>query len=320
MFKKEEFLAYLSSKGFSPDTLRYKQIYLEQFYLWLLDKNIKDIKKVTAKTIQKYKLYLINDYRKKNGKKLTPLTVLSKLTTLRKYFSYLLKQRLIFLDPMIDIELPKSRDYLPKNILTQQEAEHLLTLPENTTLGIRDRAILEILYSSGIRRAEACNLDLYDINLKDKTLHIRYPKNRKDRIIPIGEKAKQATEVYLLTSRPKLAQNLKESALFLSLFGRRIQRHSLNYIIRSYSKRMRLNKRITPHCLRHSCATHLLQNGANLAIIMQILGHSRIDTTEIYTRISPQDLKEAIRRYHPRGHIKKIDFFKKDSILKTTKA
>ena len=219
------------------------------------------------------------------------------------------------MDPALDLELPKLRDYLPKNILTQQETEHFLSLPDTSIFGLRNKAILELMYLSGIRRAEACNLEIYDINLKEKTLHIRQPKNRKDRIVPIGEKAKQAVEKYLLGSRPKLSKDPREKALFLSHYGTKIRKESLNYIVRKYSDKMRLDRRITPHCLRHSCATHLLQNGASLSIIQEILGHKRIKTTQIYTRICPQDLKEAIRKYHPRDRIKKLAFPLEKNVL-----
>lgn len=304
MEEKERFLDYLKAKGKSPNTLSYTSIHLEQFYLWLLDNQLKDIREVTPNTIQNYKFYLTNGHKRKDGQNISVLTVLAKLSALKKYFQFLQKQRHILLDPTLDLELPKLRDYLPKNILTPQEAEHFLTLPNQSIFGLRDRAILELLYSSGIRRAELCNLDLYDINLKDKTLHIRQPKNRRDRIAPIGKKAKVAVEEYLLKARPKFAKDPRERALFLSQYGTRIRKASLNYIIKRYSEKMRLNKKITPHCLRHSCATHLLQNGAPLAIIQRILGHTRIKTTQIYTRIAPEDLKQAIRKYHPRGRIR----------------
>jgi integrase/recombinase XerD len=301
---EERFLDYLKAKGFHANTIKNITIHLEQFELWLCAKAINDIREITPKIIQDYQVYLTKDHKRKDGQNISLLTVLARLSCLRKYFQFLQKHRLILLDPALGLELPKLRDYLPRNILTQEETEHLLALPNSTIFGLRDKAILELLYSSGLRRAELSNLDLYDINLKDKTFYIRQPKNRKDRIIPIGEKAKEAIEKYLLAARPKLSQDSQEKALFLSRYGLRIPKASLNYIIKKYSKIMRLDKRITPHCLRHSCATHLLQNGAPLAIIQRILGHTRIKTTQIYTRISPLDLKQAIKKYHPRERIK----------------
>jgi len=315
MLRQEEFLLYLRSRGYKEGTLKYKEIYLYQFNLWLSGQRQQDIKQVTGKTIRTYQHYLVNEYRKKDQRRLSPLTILSKLSVLRKYFRYLVKTREIFLDPTIDIKLPKSRDYLPKNILTKQEAKHLLTLPgKNTVVGIRDQAILELLYTSGIRRQELCKLCLYDIDLKDKSIHIRTPKNRKDRIVPIGSKAKEAIEKYLLISRPRLGKDIKERAVFLSRSGRRISKETLNYIVKSYSRKMRIEKKVTPHCLRHSCATHLLQNGSSLRIIQRILGHSRISSTEIYTRVVPEDLKKMILKHHPRGRADKVAFLRKKGI------
>jgi integrase/recombinase XerD len=306
----ERFLEYLKVKGYKTDTIKYTDIHIGQFNLWLLDNNIKDIREVTSNIIYNYQLYLTNTHRRKDGMNISSLTVLSKLSSLRKYFQFLQKQKFILLDPTLNLELPKMRDYLPKNILTQQEIIHLLQLPNpNTPIGIRDKAILELLYSSGIRRTELVNLSLYDANLKDQTLHIRQPKNKRDRIIPFGDKAAESIEKYLLSSRPKLTQSHNEKSLFLTQYGRQIKRHSLNYIIKLYSDKMKLDRRITPHCIRHTFATHLLQNGANLATIQRLLGHTRLKTTQIYTRISPEDLRQTIKQYHPRGRIK---YLKKD--------
>ncbi|MBI4846814.1 MAG: tyrosine-type recombinase/integrase [Candidatus Omnitrophica bacterium] len=167
-------------------------------------------------------------------------------------------------------------------------------------MGIRNKAILELLYSTGMRGNELCNLDIYDLNLKDKTIHIRAPKNRKDRILPIGEKAKEALEQYLLTGRNKLSKDVKEKAVFIRLSGTRITQKALRYLVKKYTKKLRLDKNISAHSLRHSCATHLLENGSNLRIIQQLLGHASPRSTEIYTRIAPQELKTGISRYHPR--------------------
>ena len=157
-----------------------------------------------------------------------------------------------------------------------------------------------------MRRGELCKLDMHDVDLKEKIVHIRYPKNRKDRIVPMGSKASKAIENYLLKSRHKMNKYPLEKALFLNQYGKRLIGASLNNVIQKYSKRMNLNKHITLHSLRHSCAMHMLQNGASIAMIQLQLGHSRLDTTEVYTRIMPQDLKETIQKYHPRSKIKPL--------------
>ncbi len=304
---KSEYSESLLSKGFKEETLIRVDLYLEQFRTWLQTKFVDDIRQVTPTTIMDYQLYL-TEYKKTNGQKLHPLTVVSKLSVIRGYFSYLLKRRDIFLNPTLDVDLPKVGRYLPKNILTQDEAKRLLELPKDDPMGIRDKAILEVLYSAGIRSGELRKMDIYDVNLHDKWIHIKNPKNKKDRIIPTGEKAKRAIEEYLSKSRPRLAcvrnANLKDNALFLSQYGKRMSKGSIPYILRTYSQKMNLGKRITPHCLRHSFATHLLQNGAELPIIQELLGHTRIKTTQIYLQVAQPDLKKTIKDCHPRGRIK----------------
>lgn len=304
---KSEYLDALLAKGLKEETLRRINIYLEQFGTWLQTKSVDDIRQVTPTMIADYQLYL-SEYKKINGQSLHPLTIVSKCGVVRGYFGYLIKRRVIFLNPTLDVELPKVGRYLPKNILTQDEASRLLELPNDETMGIRDKAILEILYSTGIRSGELRKLDIYDFNLHDKVVHIKNPKNKKDRIVPTGDKAKAAMEEYLLKSRSRLARvssaDPKENALFLSQYGKRMSKGSIPYILRTYSKKMNLGKRITPHCLRHSFATHLLGNGADLPIIQQLLGHTRIKTTQIYLQIAQPDLKKTIRDCHPRGRIK----------------
>lgn len=303
---KSEYLEFLLSKGFKNDTLVRVDLYLEQFRTWLQAKSVDDIRQVTPTTIMEYQFYL-TEYKKTNGQNLHPLTIVSKFSVIRGYFSYLLKRRDIFLNPTLDVDLPKTGRYLPKNILTQDEAKRLLGLPKDDPMGIRDKAILEVLYSTGIRSGELRKLDIYDFNLHDKLVHIKNPKNKKDRIIPTGEMAKKAIEEYLSKSRPRLARikhaDPKDNALFLSQYGKRMSKGSIPYILRTYSKKMNLGKRITPHCLRHSFATHLLQNGAELPIIQELLGHTRIKTTQIYLQIAQPDLKKTIRDYHPRGQL-----------------
>lgn len=307
---KSEYLEFLLSKGFKKETLIRIDLYLEQFRTWLQAKSVDDIRQVTPTTIMDYQLYL-TEYKKSNGQNLHPLTMLSKFSVIRGYFSYLIKRRDIFLNPTLDVEMPKVGRYLPKNILTQDEAKRLLQLPEDDLMGIRDKAILEILYSAGIRSGELRKLDIYDVNLHDKLVHIKNPKNKKDRIVPTGEKAKAAIEEYLSKSRPRLARissaDPKENALFLSQYGKRMSKGSIPYILRTYSKKMSLGKRITPHCLRHSFATHLLGNGAQLPTIQKLLGHTRIKTTQIYLQIAQPDLKKTIKDCHPRGRIKTLN-------------
>ncbi len=304
MVRQEEYLAYLKSKGFKAGSIKDTAKHLDTFNLWLMEIKQQELNQVTGRTIREYQTYLNNDYRKNNGQKIAAVTIIIKLNTLKRYFKYLVKHKEILLDPSVDIEIPKVRNYLPRHILSQEEAERLLGLPDKTMMGIRNKAILELLYSTGMRGQELCNLEIYDLNLKEQTIHIRAPKNRKDRIIPLGEKAKEALEQYLLTSRNKLSKDAKEKAVFINISGRRITQKALRCLVKKYAKKLRLDKNISVHSLRHSCAAHLLENGSNLRIIQQLLGHSSPRSTEIYTHIMPQELKTGISRYHPRERMK----------------
>ena len=306
MIRQEEYLAYLNSRGFKAGSIKDTRKHLDTFNLWLMEIKQKGLKQVTSRTIREYQAYLNNDYRKPNGQNIATVTIIIKLNTLKRYFKYLVQRKEILLDPSADIELPKPGNYLPRQILSPEEAEKLLSLPGKTTMEIRNKAILEILYSTGMRGKELCSLDIYDLNLKDKTIHIKAPKNRKDRILPIGEKAKQAIENYLLTGRMKLCKNVREKAVFINLSGNRITQKSLRYLVKKYAQKLRLDKNISVHSLRHSCATHLLENGSNLRIIQELLGHSSPRSTEIYTRIVSQQLKTGISRHHPRERMRAV--------------
>ena len=286
--KEKEFLDHLSSINYKPQTINRMDMYLWQFLKWLKHVEEKGVKDVTAEVLIKYQHYLFYGYKKKDGNPLSYRGAIAKLSTVKKYFDYLAKHRHILFNPIQRIEWPKVKRYIPKNILTQSEAKMFLDLPDKETKeGIRDRAILELLYASGMRRGELCKLDMHDVDLKEKIVHIRYPKNRKDRIVPMGSKASKAIENYLLKSRHKMNKYPLEKALFLNQYGKRLIGASLNNVIQKYSKRMNLNKHITLHSLRHSCAMHMLQNGASIAMIQLQLGHSRLDTTEVYTRPMP---------------------------------
>lgn len=300
IYKRKEYFDYLASRGIKESTMRYVEFYLEQFHEWLRGQPVKYTHEVTPKIMDEYQYYLMNDYKPKRVKKLSVFAVIHSLQTVKKYFGYLVKNKFIFLDPTIEMELPEKPIQIPKGILTPAEVESLINAPDNTPVGVRDKAMLELMYSSALRRGELCDLDLYDANLKDMVIHVRISKTNRARLVPMGTKAKEAIEQYLLSSRPIMARHPGENALFISQYGTRITKGCVNYIVKAYSKKVKLEKKISPHGLRHSCATHLLQNGADIIHIQRILGHARLKTTQIYTRVINPDLKKAHEKAHPR--------------------
>ena len=240
------------------------------------------------------------------GKALSPVTQGLRLTSLHTFYRYLLKYGYVLYDPSSVLELPKVPDHLPRNILSKKEIGEILAAPDiETPMGLRDRAILEVLYTTGIRNSELCNLTVNDLNLSDRELRINMGKGGKDRLVPLGELAADFIEIYLNEVRPKLATS-NQSVLFVTKQGERISPWGLKRIVARYSKKAGIKKQITPHCLRHTCATHLLKGKADIRQIQKLLGHASIASTQVYTRVEITDLKRVLKRHHPRER-KEID-------------
>ena len=189
---------------------------------------------------------------------------------------------------------------MPKHILTASDAETILNQPDtNTITGIRDRAIMEVLYSTGMRRMELVNLKTTDIDIDRGTILIRHGKGDKDRMIPIGERAIQWIEKYLNECRPELAIGMSENILFLNTYGEEIGLTWLSRIVRNYIDKANINKTGSCHLFRHTMATLMLENGADIRYIQAMLGHAKLDTTQIYTQVSIQKLKDIHTATHP---------------------
>lgn len=227
-------------------------------------------------------------------------TMSSYLGTVRAFFSFLAKQGVLLTNPAADFPMRRARK-LPRVGLTEAEACRLMETPSpRTRVGQRNRALLETLYGSGIRLSECVRLDLTDVDLSEGTLLVRCGKGRKDRLLPLPAHAAQALDNYLKESRPGLARRASEQALFVTRDGRRLKPISVQFVVWWHAKRAGIRARISPHMLRHACATHLLQGGADVRHIQELLGHERLETTEVYTRVEIADLKDALARAHPR--------------------
>lgn len=205
------------------------------------------------------------------------------------------------------MSLPKSEQTLPQ-ILTKREITKLINTPDTTTVkGIRDRAILETLYSSGLRISELINLTLLDTDINKGYLRINKSKFNKDRIVPLTKQACCWIKQYLTSSRPKLLRNKNQPYLFIGTKqGRQLKLKVIEDQIREYGQQAQINKRVTPHILRHSCASHLLENGLNIFNIQKLLGHSYATTTQRYTRVNISYIKQIHNRYHPRERIANV--------------
>ncbi|MFC4760454.1 site-specific tyrosine recombinase XerD [Fructobacillus durionis] len=279
-------------RGLSQNTVKAYQQDLTTFTKFLEEqhKTVQDVDHLLVLTF-------LNQLRAK-GRANT--SVARMVTTLRKCFSYLKKEGLVAHDPMQNIKPPKKAQHLPA-VLTIEEVDRLLDVPDLTkTLGIRNKAMLELMYATGLRVSELVNLTLADLHL-DMSLIQTIGKGDKERIIPVGEVAVDWLKTYLRDSRPKLLKDKKADQIFLNDHGRPISRQGVWQLIKKLVKEAGIEKDVSPHTLRHSFATHILENGADLRIVQELLGHSDISTTQIYTHISKGRLTQVYDQYHPRA-------------------
>lgn len=222
------------------------------------------------------------------------------VTTLRKCFAYLKKEGVVAHDPMQTIKPPKKAQHLPA-VLTINEVDDLLAVPNvEKPLGIRNKAMLELMYATGLRVSELVHLKLTDLHL-DLAMLQTIGKGDKERIIPMGEVAIDWLKTYLRDSRPKLLKGQQSETVFLNDHGRPISRQGVWLLIKNLVRAAGIQKDVSPHTLRHSFATHILENGADLRIVQELLGHSDISTTQIYTHISKKRLTEVYDQFHPRA-------------------
>jgi len=207
-------------------------------------------------------------------------------------------------DPSTRVDFPKKKVRLPRTVLTKEEMTRLLSAPEPAfPCGYRDRALLEVLYSTGLRISEAVGLDLLDLDLRERLLLVRDGKGGRDRRVPFSASSAEWIEGYIRVVRPQLDQGLEPKALFLGEKGRRLAGTSVRPVLAAYGKRAGLERRVTPHILRHTCATHLIQEGANLRYVQELLGHGSPETTMVYTHVSVTDLKRVHEKFHPRDRL-----------------
>lgn len=303
-----EFLEYLKAKGYRPGTLVYTELYLDRFFSFLWEQGIRQIQNITADTVEQYQRHIFSLTSKQTKKKLTARTIFTRLNVIKKYFQYLIAHGHLLINPAGKLILPKIPDSLPKNILQEEELPPLLNKPDlKSKIGVRDKAILELFYSTGIRRQELINLNLYDIDLTQRIIRINKGKRQKDRVIPLGKFASLSLNKYLSIVRSQWNRSSLQPALFITSQGQRLKPQTLNYTVKKYASKLYPDKKISCHSLRHSCATHLLKGGASLRVIQELLGHSSLNSTQVYTRVSPVDLKAAHRKYHPRGKTRQAE-------------
>jgi len=289
----QNFVNFLErDKRLSLNTLQSYRRDIEQYFTYLKEINLQNIANTNKTTVIAYLLYL-----QKKGRATS--TISRNLASIRSFYQYITKNKLIDHDPTAELESPKVEKKLPQ-ILSTEEVELLLEQPQCVDLkGYRDKAMLELLYATGIRVSELIQLDIDQLNIE--MAYIKCNKGTRERVIPIGSIAIAALKEYLNKARPLLIQNSDEKALFVNVNGGRLTRQGFWKIIKQYKNQAKINKDITPHTLRHSFAAHLLENGADLRSIQEMLGHSDISSTQIYSQIAKNRLKEVYKKTHPRA-------------------
>lgn len=243
---------------------------------------------------------LIDYFAACRSKGMSPKTMSRKLSTLRTFYKYLLLDRIITKDPTANLESPKPTKYLP-GVLQQSEVELLLSAPDlSTKKGIRDKAVLETLYATGMRVSELTGLNLDDIHLEFQYAKC-FGKGGKERIVPLGSYAIDAINRYLEKCRPLLLKDKKNPSLFLNQRGGTLSRQSVWSMMKEYGRQVGIGDNLSPHTLRHSLAAHMLENGADLRTVQEILGHADLATTQIYTQLLQKTITEEFKRCHPRS-------------------
>jgi integrase/recombinase XerD len=296
---RDMYLEWLQTANFSDKTVYAKRVNLNYFILWAEARGLARPHGITKPILERYQRGLYH-YRKKNGEPLSFRSQHARLVPIRSFFKWLCKHNYILYNPASELELPKLERRLPKHVLTLSEAEQVLNTPDiEISLGLRDRAILETLYSTGMRRMELMNLRLYDLDVDRGTVLIRQGKGKKDRMIPIGERAIQWVDKYVLDVRPEMVMEPDEGILFLTNFGEGFTPGRLTQMVRRYVLAADIGKSGACHLFRHTMATLMLENGADIRFIQQMLGHAKLDTTQIYTQVSIRKLKEIHSFTHP---------------------
>lgn len=290
----EEFIHYLAvERGLADNTLDSYNRDLNQFLGFLEKEKVKDVQKATRNMVMSYLLFL-----QKRGR--ATATVSRHLAALKSFYHFLLREKYIEKDPTANLESPKLEKKLPR-VLAVNEVEMLLNQPKGSEPAeLRDKAMLELLYATGIRVTELIQLDVNHINIDMGYIRC-FGKGSKERIVPVGSFARRCVDEYLHKGRVKLIKNKAEQALFVNQHGRRLTRQGFWKIIKKYARRAGISKEITPHTLRHSFATHLLENGADLRSVQEMLGHADITTTQIYTHLTKGRLREVYAKSHPRA-------------------
>ena len=309
----ETWLESLRARNYSETTLEGRFFSLKFFMNWAAERDVTRAGEVTRPILEAYQRFLSRyeqPSRKKQADPATPLRRLSwstqreRLGSLRDWFRWLTRQNVILHNPASELELPRMEQRLPTEGLSRDEVARLLAIPDTADpLGLRDRAMLELFYATGLRRSELCRLECPDLNAERGTLTVRRGKGKKDRVVPVGARAAAWVARYEREVRTRLLLDTRTPALFLTGYGEAFNPDVVSRMVSAWIKKAAVTKKGSCHLLRHTCATHMLEGGADIRYIQQLLGHAKLETTAIYTEVTIRQLIEVHARCHPGARV-----------------
>ena len=290
----QKYIKYLElERGISAYTVRNYSTDIQGFLDFLDSSGVTSLGKVDRSIMRRY-LGLLQERGIARG------SISRKLSALRSFYRYLMRESLVSAEPLSSLSAPKLEQRLP-TFLTTDEVVRLVEAPDTRTPnGMRDRAILELLYAAGLRLSEIVDLNVGDVDLSNRQVRA-WGKGSKERMVLMGKPAAEALNSYVKYARPKLLKQKKTPALFLNRFGNRIARRRIEYIIKKYARQAGLDMRVYTHMLRHTFATHMLDGGADLRAVQELLGHARLATTQVYTHVSQNQIRRTYLAAHPRS-------------------
>ena len=292
------YMQHLEVRNYSSSTIIGTRHKIHDFITWAAGRELTDPKEITMAALESYQREL-HRHRKPNGKPLTANTQRGYISIIKLFFGWMTKRRIIAANPASELDLPRPEKRLHEEALAISQINAVLNVPDvSDPLGMRNRAMLEVFYSTGVRRSELVNLEITDINHERGTLRVRQGKGKKDRVVPIGQGALTWIARYLDEARPRLALG-PSATLFLTSYGEAFNPDTLSQLVSRIMRLADIGRLGCCHLIRHTCATHMLEGGADIRYIQQLLGHEKLDTTAIYTETSITKLKEVHAKTHP---------------------
>ena len=294
----EEHFEWMLVTGYSASTVSARRQHLRRFIRWADERGLDDPREITKPMLERYQRFLFY-WRKEDGAALSIGMQYQYLAPLKTWFRWLSREHHILANPAADLDLPRQPKRLPRSVPSVQEVEAILAEAEPQTVqGLRDRALLEVLYATGLRRMEIVGTAVYDADLTRGLLWVRHGKGGRERVVPLGERAMAWLDKYLTEARPQLLTN-DTQALFLTDYGEPVQANYVSDKVKRYMEFAGVHKTGSAHLMRHACATHMLEGGADIRFIQEMLGHSNLQSTQIYTRVALTKLKEIHSATHP---------------------